>query len=345
MLSIDAQGEDAATCTVLRWNVLCHASLMVWKFGKRIRAFSVGTREVAAYRAAVRAGDDVAAERLARARLERDPSDHALWFDVALAAKRRRDWVQAVELNERALEAMVEIREGEPAAWNLGIAATALGAWDAARVAWRQFGLVVPDGDGPVIFDDLGLVPVRLNPTGSQLGEEPLEIEGQVFSPEVVWAERLSPAHARVISVPSPGSGHRWGDVVLNDGVPSGERHDGREWVPVFDELALLERSEHRTWAVPVRAPGPADGEELTSAADAAGLAAEDWSGNIRILCAACSAGRPDHHHTHTVADASWSADREVGVAAPDEATVRSLLDAWVAAGSGRAYGEIERVV
>lgn len=316
---------------------------MALRFWKRIRPIAGDAPELTAYRAAVRSGDDAAAERWARVCLERDPSNHALWFDLALAAKRRRDWAQAVELNQRALEVLTDVSQGEPAAWNLGIAATAVGAWDTARVAWRQFGLAVPDGDGPIILDGLGLVPVRLNPSETQLGEEPLAIDGRAFSPEVVWTERLSPAHARVISVPSPESGHRWGDVVLTDGVPSGERHDGRAWVPVFDELALLERSENRTWAVPVRAPGPADVEELTAAADATGLAAEDWSSTTRILCAACSAGRPDHHHTDV--QRAWSADREFGIAAPEEGDVRALLESWVTTGSGRAHGQIAPVV
>lgn len=315
---------------------------MVRGFGKRVRAMAGDARELVAYRAAVRSGDDAEADRLARSLLERDPSDHALWFDLALSAKRRRNWAEAVALNERALEVMAKVGEGEPAAWNLGIAATALGDWPRARRAWRTFGITVPEGEGAVVMKGLGSVPIRLNPTNSQLGQGSLEIGGAVHSPEVVWAERLSPAHARVVSVPSAKSGHRWGDVVLADGVPTGERFDGQQWVPVFDELALLERSEHSTWAVSVRAPEPGDSEQLTLAADGVGLAAEDWTAGIRVLCEACSEGRPRHRHLN--AEPEWSAERDFGLAAPDEASAREVLERWVAVGAGRAYEGLERV-
>lgn len=315
---------------------------MAWRFGKRAPSIGDDDGEAAAYQAAVDAGDDVEAERLARSILERDPTIDVLWFDLALGAKRRRDWDEAVALNERALAAMVEVHEGEPAAWNLGIAATARGDWRRARRAWQIWGIAVADGDDPVVIDGLGVVPVRLNPTDSDLGQEPFEIDGEVHSPEVVWTERLSPAHARVVNVPSPGSGHRWGDIILTDGAPHGERFDGRTWVPVFDELALLERSTHRTWAVPVQALSPADSEQLTIAADAAGLAAEDWTAAIRMLCASCAEGRPRHQHTDT--GTGWSSEREFGIAAPDEASARELLDHWVTTGASRAYGEVDRV-
>lgn len=315
---------------------------MTWALGRRVRAIADDLRGRRAYTAALRSGDDAEADRRARALLARDPSDHALWFDLGLAAKRRRDWAAAVAMNERALDAMATVDDGEPAAWNLGIAATALGDWPRARRAWRAFGLAVPDGEGPLVLARLGRVPVRLNPTETELGEAPLTIDGEVRASEVVWAERLSPAHARVLSVPSPESGHRWGDVVLNDGVPHGERWDGDRWVPVFDELARLERSEHATWATAVEAPARADSEALAWTARAAGLAAEDWTADLRVLCRECSEGRP--HHDHGDGEPVWSSTRDVGVAAPDAASARTVLDGWVSAGTGRAYGELRQV-
>lgn len=292
------------------------------------------------YQDALRRGDAAAAESLAWQIVTADPTDGALWFDLALAAKRRRDWPAAVELNGRALDLCTTTAE-EPAAWNLGIAATALGDWARARQAWAAFGVPMPPGDGP-IHARLGMVPVRLNPTGTELDEDALTIDGVAYHPEVVWAERLSPAHARVDNVPSADSGHRWGDVVLTDGVPHGERHDGRQWVPVFDELALLERSPHRTWAADVVAPDPLDAQALTRVAEAAGLAAQDWTATVRQLCAACSAGRPgadghDHHdHGHGDDDA-WARQRRFGLAGGADAVV-DVLTTWAAGGVGRSF-------
>lgn len=290
-----------------------------------------------AYRAADDAGDHVEAERLAWQVVAADPGDHVFWFDLALFAKRRRDWPEALRLNARALEVGPGDVEQNPAGWNLGIAATALGDWEQARRGWRAFGMRVPDGDGPITMR-LGMIPVRLNPADTDLGAEPLAIDGVVHATEVVWAERLSPAHARVVNVPSPDSGHRYGDVVLTDGVPHGQRFDGRAWVSVFDELLLLARSAWVTWTVDVEARDASDADALTALAEDRGLAAEDWTANLHLLCRACSEGRPGDEHQHETA---WVPSRRFGVAG-DADQVRALLGDWAEA-DGRVVGPVTR--
>ncbi|ADG73187.1 conserved hypothetical protein [Cellulomonas flavigena DSM 20109] len=286
-----------------------------------------------AYRHALDDGDHAAAERLARQIVEQDSSDGAMWFDLGLAAKRRRDWPAAIEHNERALAAAAEPTE-EPAAWNLGIAATAVGDWARARRAWSAFGITMPPGDGPLEMR-LGHVPVRLNPGETELGEDPLTLDGVVHDPEVVWAERLSPAHARIANVPTPDSGHRWGDLVLHDGVPDGERFDGHRWVSVFNELALLERSPHPTWTVEVTAPSDEDRAALVELVEGIDRAAEDWTTSVRPLCPECSRGRPGKHDHDDGADAGPV--RLFGLAGSrDELT--DVLIAWAATGAGRSW-------
>ena len=87
-------------------------------------------------------------------------------------------------------------KKDKAAWWNLGIAATALGRWDVARSAWRGFGINMPKGDGPIDFP-CGTCPIRINPDGDA---------------EVVWAERIDPARAELLSIPFPESNHRWKD-------------------------------------------------------------------------------------------------------------------------------------
>jgi tetratricopeptide (TPR) repeat protein len=48
------------------------------------------------------------------------------WFNMALVYKQRRQWDQAMDCNERA--AALGGAQGDPAWWNLGIAATAFAA-------------------------------------------------------------------------------------------------------------------------------------------------------------------------------------------------------------------------
>lgn len=136
--------------------------------------------------------------------------------------------------------------EGDPAYWNLGIAATVQRDWATARDAWVGFGIRLPDGEGE-ITGRFGHACVRLDTGGER---------------EVVWVERLCPARGRVVNVPVTG-GRRYGEVVVHDGAPNGERIVDGTTFPVFDELLLLQESELPTLEVTVAAGERADLEAL----------------------------------------------------------------------------------
>ena len=256
-------------------------------------------------------GELDAAEREYLASIELFPELRSAWFDLGLIAKRRRDWDRMLGCNERAASLPSEWDEEDPAWWNLGIAATALGRWDVARDAWRRYGLEIPDGDGP-IDASFGLAPVRLDPEGAA---------------EVVWCDRLDPCRAVIQNVPLPESRHRWTDVVLHDGAPNGERtSDGRTY-PVFDELQRVTDSGIPTLSATVESQeGSAIGELLEACMDQ-GLGAEDWATSVRILCKACSEGSvdqsPDHEHEEVESHSFGFAG--------EETAVRSALERWVA--------------
>ena len=278
------------------------------------------------------------ADRIAAELLRRDPEHAQLWFDRALLAKWRRDWPAARELGVRALDLVPEDeREEEPAAWNLGIAATALRDWGTARRAWRAYGIsVAGDGDDP-ISEDLGLVPLRLNPPPRYIGRREVEVDGRSWDTEVVWGERLDPARVQLVSVPLPTSGHRHGDVVLHDGSAHGTRLlEGRE-LPVFEEIELWERSPRPTLSVVVTA-SESDVDELLGALDDEGVAAEDWTGSVRSLCRACSEGLPgDHDHP---GGGTAGADRTIGLSG-DADDAERIIAGWQRAAAGRECSEL----
>jgi hypothetical protein len=260
---------------------------------------------------------DLLARVVATGRDERVPGDVlAGWaFDLALAHKFRRDWPAAVAAGRQAAE-LAPPGEEEPVWWNLGIAATAVRDWPLARLAWQRYGLSLPPGDGPVLAD-LGVTPVRLQTRAGA---------------EVVWCRRLDPARGRVESVPVEGSGRRWGEIVLHDGVPSGERVVDGDSYPVFDEIELWEPSAVPVQAVDLRVAGPEDVAALAELAGSAGAAAESWD-TVRHLCAACSegtaegAGGPGHEH-----GTDEKAGRcRVGIAASAE-LAGELLARWIRA-------------
>ncbi|MFC8296263.1 tol-pal system YbgF family protein [Micromonospora orduensis] len=250
-------------------------------------------------------------ERLAR-RHPDHPRAGVWWYDAALAYKFLRNWAKAYELGREAA-ARADRDAQDPAFWNLGIAATIMEDWATARDAWRGFGVGLPDGEGEIV-EDLGPGLVRLNPTGNG---------------EVVWARRLCPTRARVLNVPTPESGRRFGEIVVHDGAPNGRREvDGRSY-PVFDELLLWRESPLPTSVVHVVAADADDVRALVALFEERDYGAEPWS-SIEMICTCCSEDSLSHDGDHTVAG-----DQRVSLAAPvDE--IPGLLARWRAAAPQR---------
>jgi tetratricopeptide (TPR) repeat protein len=240
------------------------------------------------------------------------PISPELWFDAALANKFLRNWQKAYELGRQAA-----LRAGEPAGspawWNLGIAATMVGDWGTAREAWTNYGVPLSPGEGE-IEDGFGSALVRLDPDGEA---------------EVVWVRRICPTRARILSVPY--GRRRFGEIVVHDGAPTGERRVEDHTFPVFDELALWRESPAATWLAQVTAPVPRDMTALADAFDDAGLAMEPVD-SLTFHCACCS------HGALTTGTTALAGARDVLLAAPDEATASGILTRWAVAGAGRAW-------
>jgi tetratricopeptide (TPR) repeat protein len=259
-----------------------------------------------------------------------DPSWSVPPYNLGLLFKLARNWKEALKYNRRATALD---SKNKAAWWNFGIAATALGRWNLARSAWRGFGIAVPDGDGPIDLP-CGFCPIRIDPNGQA---------------EVVWGHRIDPARASLASIPLPEPKHHWKDVVLNDGAPNGyRRHQGKE-VPVFDALELLEPSPFGTYVAHVKMPATAENVEKGAQGQAAQVAqlaqlagelggnAEDWSTSLRMICKACSEGRP--HQKHDSEAAPPGGVHLIGIAARDREHAAKILSGWQ---SGRNGIEVE---
>lgn len=257
-------------------------------------------------------GDTEGATREYERAMKLAPEWHAPHYNLGLVHKYAGRWEASLQANREA----VRLNPADEASlWNLGIAATAVGDWAEARRAWRAYGIDIPDGDGPIDYP-CGFNPIRLNPDADNT--------------EVVWANRLDPARALLVSIPFPESGFRWSDLVINDGAPNGYRMLGDEEVPVFDCLGLLEASPFSTFVAELEVHGDSPPEEaLAEFAQRRGLAAENWTRNTRVLCKACSEGRPHAEHDH-VPERSDGKSR-VGIAARDRSEAEDLLAEWTA--------------
>jgi hypothetical protein len=231
-----------------------------------------------------------------------DPRVGDWWYDAALAYKFRRNWAQAYRLGIHAA-AYPTRGTADPAFWNLGIAATIQRDWPTARDAWEAFGIPLPPGDGPIV-GNFGRACVRL--VGSN-------------GSEVVWVQRLCPTRARLINVPFDTS-RRYGEVVVHDGEPKGDRVVGDRTFRVFDELMLFEPSDLPTLTVTVTSE-PAGLEALAEAFGANDFGFEPLR-NGYVLCKCCSEGAVTHQ------DQPLHGVQRCLIAAPlDDA--RQLLDAW----------------
>ncbi|MFD7440741.1 tetratricopeptide repeat protein [Streptomyces sp. NPDC059909] len=247
----------------------------------------------------------------------------AWWYDAALAYKFLRNWPKAYELGREAA-ARAERGENDPAFWNLGIAATVLREWEVARDAWEGFGIPMPEGEGPVDVDGaFGMTCVRLDTDGEQ---------------EVVWAQRLCPTRAQIVNVPFT-EGRRFGEIVVHDGEPKGERvYQGRS-VSVFDELVLFEPSALPTLEVTVNAAEVADVHALVELFADRDFGAEPTS-SFTMHCKCCSEGSIEYEEGGSV----HAGAQTVALAAPED-DARQLLEQWAAAVTiGRSWSGLQLI-
>ncbi|GII91840.1 tetratricopeptide repeat protein [Sinosporangium siamense] len=242
------------------------------------------------------------------------------WFDLALAYKFLGDWPRAYT---RGREAAARSARGEqdPAFWNLGIAATIMRDWATARDAWAGYGIAVEPGEGEIV-QDFGTACVRLRDEKSS---------------EVVWVRRICPTRARVLTVPVA-TERRYGEIVLHDGVPNGERIVADVTYPVFDELMLFAPSPLPTFTVTVTAREGKDIDELILLFGDHDLGAQP-AGNFRILSARCSESSVESRRPQ-----NEGGSQTLWLGAPPERAA-GLLEEWRAAGSAvRSWSDLEPV-
>jgi hypothetical protein len=272
--------------------------------------------------------DPAAAAEFFRGVVAAEPENPDAWYNLGLAHKYLHNWRESADANLRAVALHSE--PGYPGWWNLGIAATALRDWELARRAWRAYGVDatdLPDATGPIELD-WGSTPVRIFSADRE-------------TVEVVWGRRICPARIKIESIPFPASEHRWGEIVLHDGAPNGERVVGGQTYPVFDELERWSASEIPTLRADVRCLSEADAVALADAFEDAKFDAEDWSTNVRQLCKACS---EQELSSHDHAFPQGSPERVFGIAAPLGIASRVLRGWREASPATRDFSEPEAV-
>ncbi len=145
----------------------------------------------------------------------------------------------------RATAAVERWPEPGPHHWELMVSGTLLRRWDAVRGAWRAMGERA-EGEGP-FEEDFGLVRVRLPPADGN---------------EVVFARRLGPVTARVLTLPGVKHVNRLEDVVVLDGTRLDEPDDASEAPederepPLLSAVATLDRGQCFVFTIEGVSPG-----------------------------------------------------------------------------------------
>ncbi len=199
----------------------------------------------------------------------------------------------------------------------LGIAATVLGEWETARYAWNQLGFHFKSTTEELHLD-LGLVPVRLNPT---------------TQPEIVAARRIDPVRASIESIPQPSSGRRYKDLILVENKPnptgtSGQFFHQSKKLPIHNELQLLKSSNWHTFSVLLHTPSQTDVDTLANLCLSANLGFDNWSNATRFF-------QPNiHRNVAEYFDQTIFGKQErevflVAIAAKQLGDVSAVLESW----------------
>ncbi|MEL7163291.1 MAG: hypothetical protein AAFN92_21215 [Bacteroidota bacterium] len=170
---------------------------------------------------------------------------------------RRREWKPAFHYWKKTVALDADDRN---AWWHLGLAAVGLNRMRVASSVWDKF----------------GFTKVALN---KPLG---LELKG-ADGYEILWMQPLDAGRGRILSIPHPGSGMRYRDLMLYDRRDQrGSNVVDRRRVPIYASLDRLKRSPFLTFSCLLHTSQPAAIRQLEKLCFEAGLGFEVWSNASR---------------------------------------------------------------
>lgn len=212
-------------------------------------------------------------------------------YNFGLFLKNRGRFAEGVWANQRAAELGGASRDS--VTWNLGICATGAGEGQLALKLWRDaLKCRLELGTGGLPEGPFEQVQVRLaeRPVAARSASE--DDPGRE---ETIWVERLSPCHGRVRSALWEELGTDYGDLVLFDGAPILHREWDGVLVPVFPQLATLERGR---WRIFPFAGVQARQGQLENLELPGGAVLYSHTERVRYFCRDCWE-RTDPRHVH----------------------------------------------
>ena len=227
----------------------------------------------------------------------REAPDHVPPYrQLANLYKRRQEWKPCYYYAQCVLDRAPEDLE----IWRtLGIVATARSDWMLARQAWNKFGYNFREINVELDLE-MGGIAICLNPE---------------TKPEIVWAQRIDPARARIISVPQPSSGLRHKDIVLVDHEIGGHRIVGRKRVPIYPALGVWKKSTYTTYSILLEVDSLEQLDILSDLCRERGLGFDNWSLTTRERLSSAEAyGQSIHATDNNIYLVALSGLRKVSV-------------------------------
>jgi hypothetical protein len=236
---------------------------------------------------------DAVAERAYVRLIELRPERWQDHYNLGLFFKVRGRFAEGVIANQRA--SAVGGDQDESVRWNLGISATGARQGSLALSVWKELGQRIELGRFGLPDGSYEQVKVRLaqHPIATRAAEQT-----EPGLEETVWVERLSPCHGIVRSALFQELGVDFGDLVLFDGAPIMHQTYGEQEVPVFPQLATIERPGYRIFSFagtqPVRGSVDALNEGLPE-----DVLVYPHTEKVTTLCAHCWASESRDHAAH----------------------------------------------
>ena len=256
-----------------------------------------------------RQGDVYTAVKICKKLVRTQPDWSKPYVQLGAIYKDRADWKTCLHYTLKALQFDPE---NSQALLNLGLAYTAQKKWKAARQIWNRLGYDFKETDRAPDFD-LGLVAIYY-PFDKQT--------------EVLWARRIDPARAVILSIPQPGAGRRYGDTVLFDPGAEAAQAAGTKKHRAYRELQILKSSAFKTFTVELPETTLGHLDTLAKLCAEEGIGFDNWSAAAQLYLPPSKRENPEFH-LHPFPREAAPHTAIVALASKNQRTLLRVLRNW----------------
>ncbi|MEN0047305.1 MAG: hypothetical protein AAF806_09625 [Bacteroidota bacterium] len=248
-------------------------------------------------------GDVYHATKLYKAVIKIAPENGFPYQQLSKIYRQRREWKPTLYYSEEAINKKVHDQD----IWNnLAMAATALRKWKLAKKALQKVTVNVP-------VHSFQPIPIR--------------IHTRTKRSEIVWALPLEALCAKIISIPSPESGRRYGEIVLYDWKSKEKQIVSQKTHRVFLEIERFKKSFYRTFSVLIHTDNASSIQKLAELCHNQQLGFENWS-NLQHQLATQSENRAAEYYESTQQEQDLGYQL-IAIAALEKQEVREVLKVW----------------